>query len=53
MDFTRKLFKSLLNEFDHKEIFNYCLEIYYKLRNLLTIEQCKTKMNLIKLLQTK
>ncbi|EGT4232252.1 TPA: DUF4132 domain-containing protein [Clostridioides difficile] len=38
---TRKLLRVLLNEFDHKEIFNYCLEIYYKLRNLLTIEQCK------------
>ncbi|PBG31230.1 hypothetical protein BGU85_26870, partial [Clostridioides difficile] len=26
---TRKLLRVLLNEFDHKEIFNYCLEIYY------------------------
>ncbi len=51
---TRKLLRVLLNEFDHKEIFNYCLEIYYKLRNLLTIEQCKNKeLNLLKLLQTK
>ncbi len=51
---TRKLLRVLLNEFDHKEIFNYCLEIYYKLRSLLTIEQCKNKeLNLLKTITDK
>lgn len=38
---TRRILSVLLNEFDQKETFEYCLDTYYKLRNLLTTEQCK------------